>query len=489
MTFDLADQLEKLPPNVKKKLLGSKVSSVEAKATPKEKKRPRKTGGTPKTTEVSFLKLDDGRIAEQIYNPQSETPHQFVTLSDSGFEYFPEIAQGNKVYMPAGKELVEKGVVLLPSEPMNYHTDSILSKEIQDFIHRHLDVPLFYEKVSGLYVKYSWIHDQFEVTSYLRARGDYGCGKSRLLQTIGSIAYKPMFCGGSTTSSPIFRLIEMFKGTLVLDEADFKNSDLHMDIIKILNQGYMKGGYVLRTERGSQNWTTKAYEVYGCKVIATREKYTDQALESRMLTVVMEGSKRTDIPLIVGDEFWAKALEIRNKLLFWRFKKYGKFQLNPNHRIAGIENRLNQIIMPILSITEDQVLIKDIQESIKDYQKEMIQDRGLDIEATILEAILKFKKDKDHERTFKKIVDAANELLGCSENDKNKLTSRRVGKKIRDSLKLKTERGMNGFYVIWDDEAIKELMQKYGLNEDAGGSGEIADYEDSMVKNPELGFP
>ena len=211
MTFDLGAELEKLRSEGKISLEKEKLSLIEPKPAQKGKKQSKRTGGKSKPVEVSFLKLDDGRIAEQIYNPQLDPPHQFVTLTDTRFEFFPEIVHGNKVYVPAGEKLIEKGVVLLPSEPMNYKADALLFNEIQDFIHRYLDVPPFYERVSGLYVKYSWIHDQFQVTSYLRARGDYGCGKSRLLQTIGSIAYKPMFCGGSTTSSPIFRLIEIFQ--------------------------------------------------------------------------------------------------------------------------------------------------------------------------------------------------------------------------------------------------------------------------------------
>jgi hypothetical protein len=257
----------------------NKAQPPEAKPVITESKQRKssksKKGLKPHEVPTSFINLEDGRIAEQIYNPHLDNAHQFITLNSEGFDYLPKIAIKDKVYIPAAKELVEKGVVLLPTEPIDYGSDSSLSDEIQHFIHRYLDIPLFYEKLSVLYAKYSWIHDQFSVTNYLRARGDYGCGKSRLLQTVGAVAYKPMFCGGSTTSSPIFRLMELFKGTLVLDEADFKHTDLYMDLIKILNQGYMKGIFVLRTEGGSQKWEMKPYDVCGCKIIATRKKYQD----------------------------------------------------------------------------------------------------------------------------------------------------------------------------------------------------------------------
>jgi hypothetical protein len=486
MSFDLGDELLKLQQAKEAKWQGKAPLRMMSNQSKGEKRKPEKQD-KPSEIQRSFIKFDDGRIAEQIYNPRLISPHQYIINNNGQLEYLPQIALMNNIYIPAGKELVEKGVVLLPSEPIEYVNDRHLFDEIQTFIHRYLDVSLFHEQLSVLYAKYSWIHDQYTVASYLRARGDYGTGKSRLLQTVGAIAYKPMFCGGSTSSSSIFRLIEMFKGTLILDEADFKNTDLYIDIIKILNQGYMQGLYVLRTEKDGQKWEPKPYDVYGCKVIATRKKYQDQALESRMFTIEMESTKRKDVPLVLTADFWEEAQIIRNKLLVWRFKHYGKAQIKTEHIIAGIENRLNQIIMPILSITDEQALINDIKESVREYQKEMVKDRGLDLEATILEAIVNLKPLKDHERTLKVVAEEANNLLGHANTDK--LTPKKVGKINRDSLKLKTARRMDGYYIIWDDKKIKALGEKYGLTELLEQDRKISDYDNSMVANPDLKLP
>jgi len=128
--------------------------------------------------------------------------------------------------------------------------------------------------------------------------------------------------------SPIFRIINQFHGTLILDEADFRFSDTTAEMIKILNSGYQKGIVVLRTE-GDKVFETKAFDVFCPKIIATRERYFDLALESRFL-VEETGirSLRDDIPLNLPAKFWDEALALRNKLLMWRFKNFKASNLN-----------------------------------------------------------------------------------------------------------------------------------------------------------------
>src|SRR5690606_35505509 len=128
-----------------------------------------------------------------------------------------------------------------------------LVQRIQTFIHTYLDVGPFYERLAAYYVLLTWLYDLFETLPYLRALGDYGTGQTRFLQAIGSLCYRPMFVSRASTTSPIFRMIDMFQRTLVIDEADFRNSDAKAEIIKILNVCYYRGGGVLRSEKDPTN--------------------------------------------------------------------------------------------------------------------------------------------------------------------------------------------------------------------------------------------
>lgn len=61
-----------------------------------------------------------------------------------------------------------------------------------------------------------------------------------------------------------FSCLNDIKGTLILDEADLKASDMTNDIVKILNMGYSKGGSVLRM-KGKDFSETRAFDVFSPK--------------------------------------------------------------------------------------------------------------------------------------------------------------------------------------------------------------------------------
>src|SRR6185503_9020715 len=98
------------------------------------------------------------------------------------------------------------------------------------------------------FVLLSWLYDAHYEIPYLRVRGEPGSGKTRFLLTVGSLCYKPIFASGASTVSPLFRMLDMIRGTLILDEADFRFSDERAEVVKILNNGTTRGFPVLRAE-------------------------------------------------------------------------------------------------------------------------------------------------------------------------------------------------------------------------------------------------
>ena len=71
------------------------------------------------------------------------------------------------------------------------------------------------------YVLLTWVYNRFSSIPYLRVIGDYGSGKTRLLQVL-NICYKSIIASGNASEAPIFRLIDRYGGTLIIDEAEFK---------------------------------------------------------------------------------------------------------------------------------------------------------------------------------------------------------------------------------------------------------------------------
>lgn len=428
-------------------------------------------------------------LIEMLYDPDQIATKLAVRYPDGNVETVERLDIDGVRYVPmAATPLITRGVVLFPSELRTCRPTRELVGIIQAFVHRYLDVDPFYERLASYYVLFTWVYDSFTMVPYLRALGDYGTGKTRFIETIGYLCYRPILTAGATSTSSIFRLLDTYRGTLILDEADFGKSDETADVIKILNIGNRKGGNVLRAmDVGGGNFQPVPYTVFGPKVIATRKKFGDQATESRCLTKLTGGGvPREDIPIVEPKEFWSQALEIRNLLLAYRLKHWvPEIEVDYNVADRAIEPRLNQVTLALKAIIDDEELKGEIDEFIRRYNQQLIVERSMTPEAKVLEAIVAISKeqpglDGNVDLSFKHIRDKANEIINAENADDDeeeedgkgkgsgpsrKLTSKGVGRYIREKLQLETERKRDGYYLVWNHERIAALKRRYGITE------------------------
>ena len=389
-------------------------------------------------------------ISETIYDPiQQQT--QFATFANNevGYADFVTIESGDIVYPLSPKnDIVKKCIVRLPTTASEYGTEKDLILDIRNFIHKYVDVSIKYEGISTYYVLLSWLYDRFHELPYLRVIGDPGTGKSRFLLTVGSLCYRPIFTGGATTTAPIFRILDELKGTLIMDEADLRFSDMTADMVKILNMGYSKDGSVMRMV-GKNLDEIKAFDVFGPKILGTREQFDDKALESRFLIEEMGGVVRDDIPLHLPDQFHNEAAEIRNKLLLWRFRNYRKELVFEDRPLENAHPRLSQIIIPLLAIIEDAEMKKSLKDFATESNKELIADRGLSRESDIIFAIFRIEYlNKKNSLTVKEIADYVNVGEdGFSVDEKEKLSPKKIGWYLRAKLQLKPYKTRKGFVI------------------------------------------
>ncbi len=367
--------------------------------------------------------------------------------------------------LPPTYNLVDKDVILFPSVATEYQSEEEILKEIQTFIHKYLDISEVFEQIATYYVLFTWMFDKFNEVPYLRAIGDFGSGKSRFIQAIGILCYKPVFTGGATTPSPIFRIVNEVHGTLIIDEADFKFSDMTSEIVKILNTGYQRGMPVLRSE-GKGTFEVKAYDVFCPKIVATRETFSDKALESRFLVEEMGAGKlRADIPRTLDESFYKEAENIRNKLLMWRLKNYFEPIERRHDLIEGIHPRLNQIVMPLLSIIKDEAIREHLKTFIVKYNTDLVADRGLSWESDIVFAVLKLEYElKVHEITVKQITDEVNREIDISDDT---LQARKVGWYLRSKLQLKPYKTRKGFVLSFKENKKRLDMwkERFGITD------------------------
>src|SRR5262249_7475312 len=138
----------------------------------------------------------------------------------------------------------------------------------------------------------------------------------------------------------------------------------------------------------SENLTRARITCLARKLVATRGFFDDKALESRFLTEEMGQYRlRNDVPINMSGSYKEEGLRIRNKLLLFRFRNLNKRKPTEKLVDRSIEPRLNQIFVPLLSIIDDPTAIEDPRELARRYNREMIADRGTEMEAQILEIV------------------------------------------------------------------------------------------------------
>lgn len=431
---------------------------------PEPQGRQNKTRIVPTVSEV----LEDGTIIEIVY--QREHSRTQFALFNAGrwtlLGHYDVEGRGRLVPFSAENNLIRNEVVLLPSEPRIYGSEQQLLSEITDFIHRHADLSPTFERVATYYVLLSWLYDAFNDLPYLRLRGDFGTGKTRMLLTIGSLCYKPFFASGASTVSPIFHTLDAFRGTLIFDEADFRFSDERAEIVKILNNGNVRGLPVLRTMMNRQReFNPQAFQVYGPKIVATRGRYEDRGLESRFITEETGSrSLRSDVPINLPETFREEARELRNKLLLYRFHRRHEVKLDATLLDPKLEPRLNQIMLPLWSVIADPKLRAELRSVALDAQTSIVVERGLLVEAQVLEILAELMLDTD-----RPVVGIADITVGLIERYgaeyERPITNRWIGSILRKKLNLQTYKS-HGVYVVPMSEhpKVKLLCTRYGIN-------------------------
>lgn len=427
---------------------------------------------TSRTIPTVFRRLSDGGIAELVYSTLRKKTSFSVYRKGLIVEQDAiELDDGTKlVPFSEHNNLIKHRAILLPSEADSYESVHELSALIGGYLYKYVDLSHSFRKIATGYILLTWVYDAFNELPYLRLRGDFGSGKTRALTVIGSVCYRPFFASGASTVSPIFHTLDSFGGTLVLDEADFRFSDEKSELVKIFNNGNVRGFPVLRTAiTMKKEFDPRAFNVYGPKVIAMRRSFQDQALESRFLTEEMgQRALRADIPINLPDELQEEALALRNKLLMYRFETLDSVRLNARLGNAAHSPRLNQILVPLLSVVDDAELRREIWKAAGALEGTLYRERSASMEAGVLEVLIPFFKEEG--RAHVTIAEVTKAFIEKFSQDYDRpITNRMIGGIVRQRLHLAVYKS-HGIHVIPMSEAEKvmHLASRFGVLDENG---------------------
>lgn len=146
-----------------------------------------------------------------------------------------------------------------------------------------------------LWVINTWCYSNFQRCPLLLINApERECGKTQLLKVVEKLVFRPMETANITLAS-LFRVITKYAPTLLIDEADtFMEGKSEM--AGVINKGYEKGGFVLRTETIGKELLEQAFKVYGPKALAgiMLERHLPSATISRGIQIPLKRKTKSD---------------------------------------------------------------------------------------------------------------------------------------------------------------------------------------------------
>lgn len=149
-------------------------------------------------------------------------------------------------------------------------TDQVTAEELlQELSHtfkRFAILPEHADTVLALWVIFTWLIDNVGVSPILAISSpEKRCGKTTVISILGNLVCKPILAS-NISAAALFRTIELWKPTIIIDEADtfIRDSD---ELRGIINSGHTRPtAYVIRTT--GDDHTPKQFSTWGAKAIA-----------------------------------------------------------------------------------------------------------------------------------------------------------------------------------------------------------------------------
>jgi len=415
--------------------------------------------------------IQNNLIAEMVYPVNNKPVFLVWDKKLKSFKIKKYILEGRLTYTPyVNRDLILNKTIRIPSKAKKYGNTKKLIYRIRKFIDKYVYIKDSVDKeIIITYILLTWVYDRFSAIPYLRAIGGLGTGKSRLLKVL-NLCYKSIYTFSLASSAPIFRIIDEFGGTVIIDEMELgKGTEKNADIREILRAGKENNGVVLRCD--PKTYKVLSFKVFGPKILGSRYTSNDAALESRIINIRMVEAKGDSVPLMIEDKKFERECEyLRSKLLVWRLKNYFKIDINAYRKYIdfNISKRLNEIYAPLICVREhDRDFIKSLLGKAKKKHMQLLEDKSMSMEANIIREIYYLHNSCSSGSPL--VQEIADNLRV---NFDRKFSSRFIGSIISENFGLKTEHTNKGNVVVYDRKKVISLIEEYHLEKILNLEGE-----------------
>lgn len=196
-------------------------------------------------------------------------------------------------------------------EPVSIHE---ILEELRATLERHVILPTGAAVAIPLWIAGAYAYEPLRTfPKLLITSPEKRCGKTTLLEAIQALAPKALLAS-SITPAVIFRVVEKYKPTLMIDEADtfVAGND---EIRGIINSGHTRSSAsVIRCE--GDNHEPRKYSTWAPMVLASI-KLVGDTITDRSIVIQLRRKTRGETAEKLSPDLFLEAQHLRRKLLRW----------------------------------------------------------------------------------------------------------------------------------------------------------------------------
>ena len=445
---------------------------------------------------VMMIKDKDGRIAHQFKTYQNYvikfTKSYNERISQLGIdpEKYENGFESLNPIIPLSKSLL-KNIIGTINIDLPEPSPRDVYLELRGVFDKYIEVEPEVITLLSIYTVATYFFRLFNTFPYLYIFGPRQSGKTKLLALMTKLCYNAVSTV-NLSASALFRVVNDFGSTLVIDESEYlKDMEKKSDIQTLLLAGYKKDtANVMRVE-GEEKKQVRIFNVFGPKIMASINYPHDILLDRCIMINMLRGSSEK-INLEPSESFQ----DIRDKLYLLLFTKFDEI-----YNMRDLDNFNNPLLVarekelwrPLLvtatwlsqylSDEEKAQLMADLDKVISDnYAKktEMRTDSELNTLLYVLSKIV-------HEDGYVAVAIIRSALLDEYRDDENELrqvqkiwTPEKIGR-LLTALKFQKKRKAEGihYYIKVDD--VKRLCQSYNVTmpeEESASQTELGGIDD-----------
>lgn len=189
-----------------------------------------------------------------------------------------------------------------------------LADEICGIFKKYLFLPAGAADALTMWILHTYAMECFDFTPRLCITSpEPRCGKTTLLSLLEYLSFKPINVS-SITPAAMFRIIEQYQPTLMIDEADtfLNNND---DLRGIINTGYKRDGKVIRAESTGKKFEPKTFNCFAACAIAAIGKIPETIKDRGIVLIMTRKTRGENIQALRTREIKPLTIAIQRKCM------------------------------------------------------------------------------------------------------------------------------------------------------------------------------